>query len=488
MSLINKIPQKFSFRTRLFVVMTLILLFAGILILGTTSIQYEAQRENYHLGRLDRKVAQVERHINSIVEKYNLYSQPDSIWSLYEMDFEKINLIHSIHYSLFDAEGNPLFIYHTPLEVIANDYILDDNLRAKIYSSKDATYKEEYQSDIDKFHASYRLLKDPQGTPYGILFFPYFEDVSFSENELNTFLRNLYQIYILLFIGVIFIAYFLSKYVTRSLETIRSRMATTGLEKQNEKIYLKNATREIESLVNSYNKMIDDLAESAEKLARTEREHAWQEMARQVAHEIKNPLTPMRLTVQSFQQMYDPNDPDNNQKLKEFCKLLIQQIDTMTEVAEAFSNFATLPKSKMKTSDLIEVTQLAISIFNQEQIVFSSNEAHIFHDLDRTQWIRVITNLVQNGLQSVPKNRVPQIGIHISKETETTTISITDNGSGISSDLKNKIFEPKFTTKSSGMGLGLGIVKNIIDSHGGLISYVSTPEKGTTFTITLPRN
>jgi len=211
-------------------------------------------------------------------------------------------------------------------------------------------------------------------------------------------------------------------------------------------------------------------------------------MARQVAHEIKNPLTPMRLTVQSFQQMYDPNDPDNKQKLKEFSKLLIQQIDTMTEVAEAFSNFATLPKSKMKTSDLVEVTQLAVSIFNQELIIFSSNQAHIFHQLDRTQWIRVITNLVQNGLQSVPKKRAPQIGIHISKETETTTISITDNGSGIPSDLKDKIFEPKFTTKSSGMGLGLGIVKNIIDSHGGLISYVSTPEKGTTFTITLPRN
>ncbi len=487
MILSNKIPQKFSFRTRLFVVMTVILLLAGILILGTTSIQYEAQRENYHLGRLNRKVAQVERHINSLVEKYNLYEQPDSIWATYEEDFEKINQIHSIHYSLFSAEGNPLFIYHTPLEVIANDYTLDQKLRDKIYSSKDATYMEEYQSDIDKFHASYRLLKDARGIPYGILFFPYFEDVSFSENELNNFLRNLYQIYILLFIGVIFIAYFLSKYVTRSLETIRSRMATTGLEKQNEKIYLKNATREIDSLVNSYNKMIDDLAESAEKLARTEREQAWQEMARQVAHEIKNPLTPMRLTVQSFQQMYDPNDPDNKQKLKEFTKLLIQQIDTMTDVAEAFSNFATLPKSKMKTSDLVEVTQLAVSIFNQEHIIFSSNQAHIFHELDRTQWIRVITNLVQNGLQSVPKKRVPQIGIHIIGDVDISTISITDNGSGIPSDLKDKIFEPKFTTKSSGMGLGLGIVKNIIDSHGGLIAYVSTPEKGTTFTITLPK-
>lgn len=109
---------------------------------------------------------------------------------------------------------------------------------------------------------------------------------------------------------------------------------------------MKNATREIDSLVNSYNKMVDDLEASAEKLAKTERQQAWQEMARQVAHEIKNPLTPMRLTIQSFQHQYDPNDPDNKKKLNDFSNLLIQQIDTMSDVAEAFSNFATLPKPK----------------------------------------------------------------------------------------------------------------------------------------------
>ncbi len=484
----NKIPQKFSFRTRLFVVMTLMLFIAGILILGTTSIQYEAQRENYHFGRLNRKMAQVHRHIDFLAAKYDLYNKPDSLWKEHEIEFEKINEIHSVHYSLFTVEGSPLFVYHSPLEVIANNYNLDQTLRNKIFASQDETYTEEYRSDIDRFHASYQLIKDPSGRPYAILFFPYFEDVSFSENELNTFLKNLYQIYILLFIAVIFIAYFLSKFVTRSLETIRQRMASTVLHTKNEKIYLKNATREIDSLVSSYNKMIDDLAESAEKLAKTEREQAWQEMARQVAHEIKNPLTPMRLTVQSFQQMYDPNDPDNKQKIKEFSKLLIQQIDTMTDVAEAFSDFATLPKPNMKPCDLVEVTQMAVSIFNQEHIIFTADQAHIFHQLDRTQWIRVLTNLVQNGLQSVDKNKIPQIGIHITTEPQQTVISLTDNGSGISSELKEKIFEPKFTTKSSGMGLGLGIVKNIIGSHKGRISYVSTPNKGTTFTITLPKN
>ena len=482
-----KIPKKFSFRTRLFVVMIIMLFVAGLLILGSTSIQYESQRENYHLGRLNRKEIQIQRHINYLVNKHDLFNSSDSLWEVYAVDFEKINEIHNIQYSLFKTDGSPLFIYHSPLEVIANDYVLDPILLEKIFSSKEGRYLEHYNSDIDKFHASYRLLKDRFQRPYAILFFPYFEDVSFSENELNNFLENLYQIYVLLLFGVIFIAYFLSKFVTRSLETIRVKMGKMGLEKKNEKIYLKNATREIDSLVNSYNKMVDDLAESAEKLAKTERENAWQEMARQVAHEIKNPLTPMRLTIQSFEHTYNPDDPDSKQKLKEFSKLLIQQIDTMSEVAEAFSDFATLPKPMMKDCDLVEVTQMAINIFQHDYIVFSSNEAHIFHKMDRTQWIRVITNLIQNALHSVSKKKTPQIGVQIESEPTQTIVYITDNGSGIPDKLKSKIFEPKFTTKSAGMGLGLGIVKNIIKSHKGKISFVSTQKKGTTFSIVLPK-
>lgn len=234
--------------------------------------------------------------------------------------------------------------------------------------------------------------------------------------------------------------------------------------------------------------MIDDLAESAEKLAKTERQQAWQEMARQVAHEIKNPLTPMRLTIQSFQHQYDPNDPDNKKKLNDFSTLLIQQIDTMSEVAEAFSNFATLPKPKMKECDLVEVTQMAVNIFDQGHIVFSSDQAHSYHNLDRTQWIRVITNLVQNALQSVPKGRTPQIGLQLTTEPNQTLLSIMDNGNGIPKEIEDKVFEPKFTTKTSGMGLGLGIVKNIIKSHEGTIRYVSKKGKGTTFIIALPRS
>ncbi len=478
---------KISLRARLFIVMTLLLLIAGIMILGSTIIQYSSQQENYHLSRLNRKVNQIENHLNFIVNKNNLYNKHDSIWKKYEIDFENINKIHNVQYSLFTIEGAPLFIYHSPLKIIANNYNLNEEILQKLRISDNNRFIEEYNSDIDKFHASYRVLKDSFGRAYGILLFPYFEDVSFSENELNIFLENLYQIYILLLIGVILIAYFLSKYVTRSLETIRLKMDQTGLLKRNEKIYLKNATTEIDSLVNSYNRMIDDLEVSASKLAKTERESAWQEMARQVAHEIKNPLTPMRLTIQSFQQNYDSKDSKNIKIINDLAKTLIQQIDTMSQVATAFSDFATLPKPKIESCNLVQITNQVINIFKEYNISFKFNSKEIIHQFDKNQWIRVMTNLIKNSIQSIPENVDPEIKIELNTNDKSSQIRIIDNGLGISEDLKDKVFEPKFTTKTSGMGLGLGIVKNILESNKGKISYKSSLNKGAIFDIELKK-
>jgi two-component system nitrogen regulation sensor histidine kinase NtrY len=477
--------NKISLRAKLFIVMTLLLMIAGIMIMGSTTIQYRSQKENYHLSRLNRKVAQIERHLNHLVNKNHLFGKPYSIWMKNKLDFENINKIHNIQYSLFSIDGSPLFLFHTPLKIIANNYNLDSETLQKLKEDVEGNFTEEYNSDINKFHASYRVLKDNYRRSYGILFFPYFEDDSFAENELNTFLQNLYQIYILLLLGVILIAYFLSKYVTRSLETIRLKMDQTGLLQINEKIYLKDATKEIDSLVNSYNRMIDELEISATKLAKTERENAWQEMARQVAHEIKNPLTPMRLTIQSFQKKYNNNDTGNILKVNELSKILIEQIDSMSQVASAFSDFATLPKSDFKKCNIVKVIRSSINVFKEINIQIESNLEEIYHFVDSNQWLRVMNNLIKNSLQSMPNDVLPNIKIKIESKNKSTFIKIIDNGFGIPLDLQSKIFEPKFTTKNSGMGLGLGIVKNIIESHGGIISFTSTVKKGTTFLIEL---
>jgi len=227
------------------------------------------------------------------------------------------------------------------------------------------------------------------------------------------------------------------------------------------------------------------LEKSAEKLAKTEREQAWQEMARQVAHEIKNPLTPMRLSIQNFQRRYDPTDKSNKNKVEEFSQLLIEQIDIMSNVANAFSDFATLSKAKLVVSDIVEATKRATEIFEYENVIFSSNKKKILYPLDRTQWIRVMTNLIQNGLQSVNSNKQPKIEVVLKSEPDKIIISVIDNGQGIDPNLKDKIFEPKFTTKTKGMGLGLGIVKNIIDSHKGKIRYQTDDKLGSIFIIEL---
>jgi nitrogen fixation/metabolism regulation signal transduction histidine kinase len=285
----------------------------------------------------------------------------------------------------------------------------------------------------------------------------------------------------------IVLAYFISRYVTRSIETIRLKIGQTGLLKKNEKILLKNATKEIDSLVNSYNKMIDDLEDSAEKLAKNEREQAWQEMARQVAHEIKNPLTPMRLTVQSFQITNSLESKEEKDKLNDFCDTLIEQIDTMSSVATSFSDFATLPKTQLEKSDIVDTTKKVIEIFEQNNISFTTSKESIVIKLDKEQWIRVMTNLIKNSIQAIPLDREANINVEITDSKNSVKVLVSDNGLGVLEENKEKIFEPQFTTKTDGMGLGLGIVKNIINSHRGKISYKYKKKKGTKFTISLPK-
>jgi nitrogen fixation/metabolism regulation signal transduction histidine kinase len=307
------------------------------------------------------------------------------------------------------------------------------------------------------------------------------------KKELKEFISRLGAVYVLmLFIAIVF-AYFLSSYITRSIKAISDKIQQTRLIESNEKIILKKASSEIEILVEAYNNMIDELGESAAKLAKSEREQAWREMAKQVAHEIKNPLTPMRLTVQSFQRKFDPTDDKSKEKLKEFSQTLIQQIDVMSSIASAFSDFAKMPIQKKEQIEIISVVKFALDIFTEQYIKYVPQEKNIYANLDKTQLIRIVTNLVKNAIQATENVDNPIIDVKVLSEQQNLIISITDNGKGISEDLKELIFEPKFTTKTSGMGLGLAITKNIIEAYDGSISFTSKEGMGTVFTVVLPK-
>ncbi|MEZ4794677.1 MAG: ATP-binding protein [Flavobacteriaceae bacterium] len=322
-----------------------------------------------------------------------------------------------------------------------------------------------------------------------ILNLPYIEDDGFMTKELRENLKRASIVYGFMLFIAIGLAYILSKYITRSLQTVTEKITETRLNKRNKKISLQtNTSQEIETLVEAYNGMIDELEVSAAQLASNEREAAWREMAKQVAHEIKNPLTPMRLSVQSFQRKFDPEDPNISEKVQEFSNTLIQQIDTLSSIASAFSTYAKMPAQQDETLDVVTITKLALDIFNEEYIYFFSDEKEIISTFDRTQWIRVITNLVKNSIQAIEKKdpESPRVEVRVFTENQKIFVTVSDNGSGIAEEHKSKVFEPKFTTKSSGMGLGLAMVKNIVETYGGTISLQSVERKGTTFTVCIP--
>ena len=251
---------------------------------------------------------------------------------------------------------------------------------------------------------------------------------------------------------------------------------------------IKNTPKEVVALIDSYNTMIDELKSSAVKLAKSERETAWREMAKQVAHEIKNPLTPMRLSIQTFERGFSKGQEFSKQRIKEFSDSLIQQIDTMSSIATAFSDFAEMPEPKKERLNVVEVVELAIDIFNRDHITFKFSSKKIQANFDRTQLIRVITNLLKNAFQAIPENRTPKIEVNIFENNDDVNISISDNGYGISKTDTEKIFEPSFTTKSSGMGLGLSMIKSIITAYNGNITFSSKSNVGTTFNINFPKN
>jgi nitrogen fixation/metabolism regulation signal transduction histidine kinase len=356
-----------------------------------------------------------------------------------------------------------------------------------VQSSIEKRFVDIKNSNGKKNRSSYSLIKDDKFKPLGILNLPYVEDDDYYQTELQNFLMRLAQVYSFMLLVAFAVAYFLSSYITKSLKTISDKLSETSLTQKNEKIVLEANSKEINLLIKAYNAMVDELEESALKLAQSEREEAWREMAKQVAHEIKNPLTPMRLTVQSFQRKFDASDPNLKQKLNDYSETLIQQIDTMSSVASAFSNFASMPAQQNETLNVVAVVELTLDIFNEDYIRFVADEEEIVSKIDRTQLIRVITNLVKNAIQSIPEIQdTKMVLVNIKRELNQVIITVTDNGIGIAIEDSNRIFEPKFTTKSSGMGLGLSIIKNIIENYNGTINFESNKEKGTTFIVSLP--
>lgn len=479
--------KRLSLRARIVINMILLVLVASVLIAAVTIYQYKEEAKDYHKERLERKEKAIKQSIDFVIKETTYPVNTANIPLIFKDEIFEIDAIHNLQINLYDLEGQLLKSSKRTIQRDTIGNYLDPEILNILSNTLEHRHVVKNNVAGHTFQSSYTYITDEKFKTIAILNLPYLENDDFFNKELKEFLTRLAYAYLVLILVAIIFAYFISKFITQSLRTISDKMNETRLEKRNKKIQIKSASEEIETLVNSYNSMIDELEASAVVLAMNEREQAWREMAKQVAHEIKNPLTPMRLTVQSFERKFDPTDEQIHQKLKEYSDTLIQQIDTMSSIASAFSNFAKMPAQKSEELNVVQIVKLALDIFNEDNIEFHSETNKIIAKFDRTQLIRVVTNLVKNGIQSIPEDSEnPKIEVRVFTDMENVIITIEDNGAGIAEDTKAKIFEPKFTTKSSGMGLGLGMVKNIVETYNGSISFTSALGKGTIFTVTFP--
>jgi len=340
-----------------------------------------------------------------------------------------------------------------------------------------------------EYFSSYVPFYNVDGRLLAYLNLPYFSRQQEISREITTFIVALLNVYFLLIFLTVFLTVVISNQVTRPLRMLQEKLSALKLGGANQEIAYQRHD-EIGSLVKEYNRMVGELQRSAEKLARSERELAWREMARQIAHEIKNPLTPMKLSVQHLRKAWRSGNRQTVPDIDKISETLIDQIDTLAAIATEFSRFAQMPGARYEAIDLVEKVDTMVTLFGCNIRVTSPVQdgpgSEVLVRMDKEQMTQVLNNLIRNAMQAIPDGRDPEIVIHIHKGEKTATCSITDNGVGIPEELHDRMFQPNFTTKTSGAGLGLAITRRIIEAAGGRIWFKTKPGEGSTFYVELP--
>ncbi|MCF8224384.1 MAG: GHKL domain-containing protein [Bacteroidales bacterium] len=413
--------------------------------------------------------------------------------SYYNLDelLRKFSNVFYTDINLYDENG---FLLATSRAEIFNQKLLSDRMDRNAYQK---LAEENYSAFIQTekigrmtYQSAYVPLLNSENNFLAYLNLPYFTQPEILTQEVTNLVVAILNIYVFLMLLILFLSVLIADRITQPLRFIQDRIKHLSLSKINEKIVY-NGKDEIAGLVHEYNSMVDELEKSARLLAQSERESAWREMAKQIAHEIKNPLTPMKLNVQHMQRMLSEETENLHEKIEQVGQTLIEQIDSLTFIANEFSDFAKMPRARNREIDVLKKLRNAVSLFENTEGLEITLDAKDVDDTstfgDPEQFQRVIINLIKNGIQSVPERRTKVISVTAEKSNDgTVIISISDNGKGISESIRDKLFRPNFTTKSSGMGMGLAIAANIISSMNGKIRYETEEGKGTTFFIEVP--
>ena len=370
--------------------------------------------------------------------------------------------------------------------------ILSDSIESHAYQSifkEDAGYLVQNELyDNEKCMSYYFPILDENNNLAAVLNVIYFDSKSEYDDQLSDFALNYINIIIVLLGISSIIVLLITRKTLKPIKIIEEQMGKMRLDGHNEPINFKGRD-EIGALVEQYNNMCQQLEIAANRIARNERENAWREMARQVAHEIKNPLTPMRLNIEYLQMLWDRKDPKFEENFKETLKSLLEQIETLSKIATAFSDYAKLPENVSTTFDLSELLKSTIKLYDVEKnisisLIYNENDNWSLF-ADKNNLGRVFGNIIKNGIQAIG-SEIGHIEVILNRLGEKYRVQISDNGCGIKEEDKKKVFFPNFTTKSSGMGVGLSVSQNIIQGMGGNISFSSKEGIGTVFTIDIP--
>ena len=341
-----------------------------------------------------------------------------------------------------------------------------------------------------EYFATYQPLTDINNNIIGYLSVPYFNDLNAMRTQIKSTIEPITTAYMIVILLAVLFSYFLAKGISKPLQTVSQKLRLVGLQHKNDRLTYPHSD-EIGLLVSEYNRMVDELEHSAEQLAQSERETTWREMARQIAHEIKNPLTPMKLSVQYMIKAWEKMDADKfDAYIRRTSDTLVEQIDHLSFVASEFSNLAkTTQQGEVSRVDIIEKLRNTVLLYSRSDnatLNISTQAEHAYAMVNAEQIMSVFNNLIKNALQSVSQGQHVVINISASVSNQRILIKVSDNGHGISPEVQEKIFKPNFTTKSTGMGLGLAIVKTIVNNANGDIWFETKENCGTTFFVSLP--
>ncbi len=467
-----------SLRSRINISVISVIVLSFVAIGVVTVFYFQQEFEEYHEGRLERKVRGVLATANNDMKKH-----PATDGFL--PDVVELSDIHNMDINLYGLNGT--LLSSSQKEIFDRGLISNKIDPVAFHHLRTKGMEQHTQSEtINKLEylAAYVPLENADKKEVAYLGLPYFSRQTNLRQDVSDFMGALLNVYVLLFLIAGVVALFVGNSVTRPIVTIGEKLKEVKLGEKNEPIVWENED-EIGALVTEYNKMIGQLENSAQLLAKSNRELAWREMARQVAHEIKNPLTPMRLSIQHLQRVYQTN-PDQINRLS---KTILEQIDNLSHIASEFSNFAKMPQA---SNEYFVLDELVISVYD---LFKERDNMHITLEIpdenttvfaDKKQMMRVFNNLIKNAIQAIPEDRPGNIRIAVERLDENVIVKIMDNGVGIPDEKLSSIFVPNFTTKNSGMGLGLAISRNIVQSANGSIYFETKENLGTTFFVELP--